>query len=410
MAGAGSASVTSATYRQFAHLSVGGSAVRVRLSNSSGKSPLVFRTAAVGIRSQGAALVAGSSRPLTRGGARTITVPAGEVAYSDPVSLQVLPQQDLAVSLYADGSPAVTQHPSAFVTEYVTASGAGDHSDDTDSTAFTGSMASVFWLDTVDVLTTEARGTVVALGDSITDGANSTMDANNRWTDVLARRFEALPDGDLRRRAVVNAGIGGGTLCGVERDDIGANGLRRLADVMAQSGATDVIVFMGTNDIFSGNPPFGTGGDAANIIKCMRTAITAIHGHGLRAIGATIIPRNGGELWIPPTEDPIRQQVNDWIRTSGAFDAFIDFDAITRWDLYPNIMQPQYELGSDGTHPNAAGHAAMGSGVDLAMFDGAPPNALPEMPVSPVLLLPLALSGVALILRRQAVRRTQTAA
>ena len=369
----GPAAAPSSTLRQFAHLSVGGSAVRVRLSNRAGTVPLTFTSATVAVRAAGAATTPGTLRRLTLGGSPTITVPPGVEVTTDPVVLHTRAQDDLAVSLYAPGTPTVTEHALALVTEY----GAdGDHTLDPAGTAFTRTQISLDWLDGVDVRTRQARGAVVALGDSITDGSAADRDRNDRWLDVLGRRFDRLPRGDRRRRSVVNAGVARGTLCAsgmdhpagqpsVDRNPLGPAVIRRLRrDVYARAGATDAIVFAGSNDLRGGTP-------AENVIGCLNQVARRLHAHGVRVIGATIIPRDGGEGWDARVADPRRRRVNRWIRRSDAFDAVADFDRAVRSRPRPNAISRRFQATgpSDiGTHPNAAGHAAMGRSIDLDDF------------------------------------------
>jgi lysophospholipase L1-like esterase len=372
----GPAVAPSATHRQFAHLSAGGRAVRVRLSNRAGTVPLTFTAVTVAVRAGGAALQPGTLRRLTLRGSTTIVVPPGAEVSTDRVALRTRGQDDLAVSLYAPGSPPVTEHPTALTTEYATAAEAGDHTADPGAAAFTRTQISLDWVDGVDVLTRQTRGSIIALGDSITDGSAADRDGNDRWLDVLGRRLGALPAGDPRRRAVVNAGLARNTLCPtsldrprgrprVDRNPLGPAILRRLRrDVYTRAGATDVILFAGSNDLRGGAP-------ARSVIGCLNAAARRLHAHGLRVIGATVIPRDGGAGWTARVADPRRRRVNRWVRRTEAFDAVIDFDRVVRSRRHPGSIAPRFQSTGEadaGTHPNPAGHAAMGHAIPLDLF------------------------------------------
>ncbi|WP_283134620.1 DUF5722 domain-containing protein [Rhizohabitans arisaemae] len=346
------------TYRQSLRLSTGGDAVRVRLVNPFSSAPLVFDHATVGVRESGAA-VRGTPTPLTVDGKAKITVPPGEIVYTDPVTLAVGAGDNLLVSTHALSSLPLLSHDWANKTQYRTAAGAGDRTGDQGGTSFTATGTSTYWIDAVDVLGSQVPGTVVVLGDSITDGAGATRDGDDRWTDVLSGRLNALPAADPRRRAVVNAGIGGNTLNSIGNPQVGVNGLTRLdRDVLKQTGVTDVVVFMGTNDIY-------TGSTSSQVISALTTAAERIHAADLRAIVATAIPRGNGTGWTAAHETQ-RQALNAWIRSNRVFDAVIDFDPLVADPADPTKIRAAYD--ADGTHPNAAGYGVMGNGVNLDVF------------------------------------------
>ncbi|TDE08140.1 DUF5722 domain-containing protein [Jiangella asiatica] len=348
-----------ATYRQALDLSTGGSAVRVRFVNPFSDQDLVFDAASVGVRAGTGADVEGEPRPLTVMGSAEIRVRPGETVYTDPVALPVSAGDDLLVSTHAAASLPLLSHDWALKTQYATVEGAGDHTGDAGGAAFAPVSTSTYWLDAVDVLGAQVRGTVVALGDSITDGAGADLDADNRWPDVLADRLDALAPDDPRRRAVVNAGIGGNTLNSVENPLVGVNGLARLdRDVLTQTGVTDVVVFHGTNDIYVGET-------AAHVIASLETAAQRIHDAGARAVVATLIPRGNGVGWTAEHEER-RLEVNEWIRSNTVYDAVIDFDAVVDDPADPGHIRADYD--ADGTHPNAAGYAAMAGAIDLDLF------------------------------------------
>lgn len=346
--------------RFIAPVSLGGSAVRIRLSNLMGKSELTFGAVAVGLRKSGAALSANA--PVTFQGATHVMLAPGQEISSDPAVLPVAAGQDLAVSVYVpNSSEPVTDHVKSFVTSYCTnLQGGGNQVATTSGAAYTHPVFDMYWLTAVDVYGT-ASGTVVPLGDSITNGSASTYDSDNRWTDVLSRRLLQEPARDIK--SVANAAISGNELCASNPYDGSPSALARLdRDVIHQSGVTHVILFEGTNDLAYGGPTRkGLSGSA--VIACMQEIIARVHAADLSIIGATIIPRS-----FAAAQESARQQVNAWIRTGGAFDGVIDFDALVRDPHHPENIAPIYDSG-DHIHPNAAGHAAMGNAIDLALFD-----------------------------------------
>jgi lysophospholipase L1-like esterase len=348
--------------RQIVHSSVGGNQVRVRLSTY-GQSALTVGAAHVALRASGAAIVPESDRALTFGGEASIAIPPGAVVMSDPVALQVPALADLAVTIYVPGptGPA-TWHFLGLQTSYV--SPAGD---------FTGSIAMPvasttmgrFWLAGVDVTASRQTGAIVAFGDSITDGAASTPNSNHRWPDYLARRLLAQPGN--QRLGVLNQSITGNRLL---HDGIGPNGLERFdRDVLALTGVTHVIVLLGNNDIWLGEVLFPSEAvTAEQIIHGHQQLIRRAHAHGLAIYGATLTPIQG---FVPdvvfPAVEAKRQAVNAWIRTSGEYDAVIDFDAVTRDPSAPGRLLPAFDSG-DHLHPNDAGYEAMGTAIDLRLF------------------------------------------
>jgi lysophospholipase L1-like esterase len=364
------------TLRQIVHTSIGGRSVRVRLSNEFGDRPLVVGAARVARRAAGADLVPGTDRRLTFGGGSAVTVPPGAPVLSDPVDLAVPADSDLAVSIYLPRpTPASTVHGSAFTSNYLVAG---------DATAAPRLEAprvvtSWYFLTGVSVAGTPARGSVVAFGDSITDGAYTTVDANRRWPDVLARRLRAAGN----PLGVLNEGIGGNrlrhdgnTLPGGPAAGIGPmfgpSALSRFdRDVLTQPGARYVVVLLGINDI--GHPtsisPPSEAVSVADLIAGYRQLIARAHARGLRAYGATMTPFADTTIpgYYTAANEAKRQAVNRWIRTSGEWDAVIDFDRAVRDPARPLRMLPAYDSG-DHLHPNDAGMAAMARAVPLRLF------------------------------------------
>ena len=358
------------TLRQIAHVSLGGSRVRVVLANTFGTVPLRIGAAQVALRDKGAAIVPGSNRILTFGGIARPVVPAGVLLVSDPVDLAVPDFADVVVDLYLPEDTAalkspLTIHPASWQTNYVSTPGnyAGAVTlPVAATTAYRRSdglaSASSFFLARIEVVAPAATGVVVAFGDSITDGTQSGMDLNRRWPDVLASRLFAAGT----RLSVLNGGIGGNR---VLEDGVGPNALARFdRDVLAQPGVTHVTVLEGVNDMgVAGTQPSPS---AADLIAAHRQLIDRAHARGLRIYGATLTPFEGAAYWTPEGESK-RQALNDWIRTSGAYDAVLDFAAVVQDPAHPTKTRSEYDAG-DHLHLSAAGYAAMATSIDLELF------------------------------------------
>ena len=365
---------TNQTLRQIVHTSIGGSKARVVLSNAYGTAPLTIGAAYIALRDKQAAIETVSGRPLTFSGKPTITIPANAVMYSDPVTLAVPQMADLAIDLYLPGttntSATLTMHGGAFQTSYI--SETGNH---TGKATFpqVGTTRSWFVLSRVDVAAPDATGAIVAFGDSITDGAQSTADTNNRWPDHLARRL--LAQGT--KMGVLNAGIGGNRVLneaavpsGLDVRAVGAgiNALARFErHVLSLPGVTDVIVLEGINDI--GNARENPTPTAEDLIAGHKQLIEQAHARGLRIFGATLTPFWGAAYYTEVGEAK-RQALNDWIRTSKAYDGVIDFDKATRDPSDPKKLLGQYD-SCDYLHPSDAGYKAMGEAIDLSLFRSA---------------------------------------
>ncbi len=364
--GLGATKISNATVRMIARVTVPGDSVRVRLDNTFGTAPVEFRRATIGLRSRGPAVAVGLVKPLTFGGKDSVTVAAGATATSDPVALRVEALQDVAVSLFvpaADVQPS--QHNNAVVTSYLTDNGAGDQSASEDGKPFAAKTTSMLWLKSIDVVADGRATTIVALGDSITDGTCSTLDAHDRWEDALAERF-AL--GKKAGHAVINEGIGGNTVTGANLNPPANSppGVDRLdRDVFSHAGVTHVVLFLGTNDI-------RRGASADQVIAGIKDIVARVKQKGIKIIGVTIIPRDKVVPGIPDTgwddaKTKIRNEVNDWIRTQAGFDGVLDFDKLVRDRGNPDIINVAYDCG-DGIHPSPFGYFLLGKSVDLGLF------------------------------------------
>ncbi|MDC2947725.1 SGNH/GDSL hydrolase family protein [Streptomyces heilongjiangensis] len=340
------------SYRLVVRTSAGGTDLRVRLSNAFGDRPLTLGRVHAGLRKEGAALVPGSNRPLRFGGKQSVTVPAGATVLSDPLPGRLPPAASLVISLYVaeSGGPA-TGHGMALQTSYTAD---GDHAAQEGPDTWTGTTGSWFHLDAVTVRTRPRVGSVVTLGDSLTDGWQSTADRDRRWPDYLARRLRADPGTDIG--AVANEGISGNE---VLAGGAGQSALKRLdRDVLSHPGVRTVVLFEGVNDIKA-----HTGVTADDLIAGHREIIDRAHAAGICVVGATIGPSKGWYEWDPAAE-AVRQDVNAFIRTGGEFDAVADFDRVLRSPYDPERMLPFLDNG-DHLHPNDTGMQALADAVRL---------------------------------------------
>jgi lysophospholipase L1-like esterase len=339
-------------YRLVVHTSAGGRDLRVRFTNAFGDRPLTLDGVFAGLRAQGAALRPGSNRPLTFGGARTVTVPAGAVAWSDPLPGEVPAGTDLVVSLHTpDAAGPATGHWMAMQTSYT---GRGRHTAEESGANWTGTTGSWWYIDSVALRPSRAPGgAVVALGDSLTDGWQSTTDLNRRWPDYLARRLAAA---GAAVHGVANEGISGNK---VLADGAGQSALHRLdRDVLSQPGVRTVFLLEGVNDIKA-----HTGVTAADLIAGYREIARRAHAAGTCVVAATVGPFKGWPEWDPAAE-AVRQEVNRFLRGSPDFDAVTDFDRVLRSPYDPERMLPFLD-GGDHIHPNDKGMQAMADAVDL---------------------------------------------
>ena len=352
------------TLREVAQLGLGGRRLRVRLSNAYGAAPLRVDAAHAALGAGAAGTVPGSDRALSFNGAAVVVIPAGASVLSDPLELEVTPFADLAVSLYfSQTTGPVTWHQLATQTSFISTPG-----DATAAVLFplASTTTSLYVLSGVEVEAPRDARAVVVLGDSLTDGYGSTVDAHHRWTDFLARRLAARKHGGAV--AVLNGGISGNRLL---HDVVGPNALARFdRDVLGQAGVTRLVVLEGINDLglpgYLRRPAEEVGGKA--LIGALRQLIARAHAQRLKIYGATLTPFEGsGEPYYSPSGEAQREVVNAWIRSSGEFDAILDFDRLLRDPDHPGRLLPAYD-GGDHLHPNDAGYAAMAGSVELALF------------------------------------------
>jgi lysophospholipase L1-like esterase len=368
------------SFRMIVRPDLWGETVRIRFSNVFGTEPLTIGAADVALQQNAAALVDGTTVPLTFGGKAGVTIAPGERLFSDPVQLAfVTPElkpflagRNLAVSFAISGKAgSLSHHGSAYTTSYIGAPGSGDHIAEPDGAAFPYTTSSWFIIDGIDVQAPEGTDVVVTIGDSITDGTLGTNNINDRWPDVLSYRLHAAHSDTV---SVVNEAINANAF---SVDMVGAAAVKRLErDVLGVSGVTTVVVLEGINDLGA----MGVPADA--LIDSYKQFVTTLHAANIRVVGGTITPAlfpadyalstlgaQYGAAYGSPATDAARKTVNDFIRTSGLFDAVIDFDAALL-DPATGAMKAEYAPNSMGgpgdyLHPNHGGYLAMGDAIDL---------------------------------------------
>jgi lysophospholipase L1-like esterase len=350
------------TYREIVHVSLGGPQVRIVLSNEFGLDPLTISAAHIALSSGNGVIDLTSASALTFGGRSSVIIPPGALIVSDPANLKLPAFADLAVNLFIPAQPMrqISQHSFADQTSY-TAAGNVVGSKSLDAPT---EIISWPFLKGVDVKVNGNSASIVAFGDSITDGAHSTRNANARWPDILAQRLHA--DKKTANLGVLNEGIGGNR---VLHDTTGPSALARFdRDVLAQAGVKYLIILESINDIgHAADPvnPYDTI-TAEDLIVGLGQLATRAHTHGIKVIGATLTPYVGAK-YASPDGEKMRQAVNQWIRTTNQLDGVIDFDKATQDPTNPTTFSSTADSG-DHLHPADAGYKSMGNSIDLKLF------------------------------------------
>ncbi len=366
--------VENQTVRMVIRPTIGGRQLRIRFSNAYGTSAIEIGAAHVALTAQNATIKPETGHPITFNGQTSVKVPPGAPMLSDPIEMNVPAFAELSISIYLPHkTTALTTHYWAQHASYI--SGPGDFTakaDIADATVRT----SWYWLADVEVWNPDGAGAVVALGDSITDGAGAKQDSYADWPDQLAKR---LAEAGTTRLAVLNEGIGGNRIL---HDGAGINALARLdRDVLAQPGVREVIVLEGINDIgwphmkprspkdgstLHESPFAGQIVTAQDLIEGYRQIIDRARQHHIRVFGATLTPYDGADYFTADGE-AVRQTVNEWIRTSGAFDGVFDFDAAVRDPDHPSRFRDAFQSG-DHLHPSELGYKAMAQAINVALL------------------------------------------
>ncbi|WP_314412911.1 SGNH/GDSL hydrolase family protein [Streptomyces kroppenstedtii] len=358
--------------RMITHLGQGGGALRVRLQNTFGTTPLTVDAATVGHSAGDGAAVEGDVLPVTFDGRREVVVPAGGEVWSDAAALKTRAQDDVAVSLSVSGTVAPGRHTGAFRSNYLTAPGSGDHTAEASGDAYTQTVGSTYLVSAVDVHNPKLRGTIVAYGSSVVDGTGSTdcgpgctpEGTDHRWTDDLARRITAeLPR--TRQLAIANAGIGGTTSSAdCPRNPAGIRGLdaasRLDRDVLALHGVTGVLYYYGTNDLANGC-------DAELILRSYDAVFERLRAAGIKVYVTPITPRPGYTDRNNLDRHTVGTHVKKGNTCDGTCDGVMDFDQVLKDPLKPNSINPAYDTG-DGIHANIAGQRALADYVSLPML------------------------------------------
>jgi lysophospholipase L1-like esterase len=350
------------TFREVVHVSIGGSVVRIILTNEFGLDPLTIGAAQVALSAGNGEINPASATALTFGGRPTVTIPPGAMFISDPVNLKLAPFADIAVSLFvpAQTIQQISQHSFADQTNYV-AQGNVVGARTLESPR---EIYSWPFLKGVDVQAGDKGASIVTFGDSITDGAHSTRNANARWPDILARRLQV--NKKTAELGILNEGIGGNRIL---RDTTGPSALSRFdRDVLAHAGVKYLVIMESINDIGHATDPANPFDivTAEDLIAGLSQLATRAHTHGIKVIGATLTPFVGAKYQSPAGEE-MRQAINKWIRTTNQFDGVIDFDKVTTDLTHPGMFLPLDDSG-DHLHPGDAGYKTMGESIDLNLF------------------------------------------
>jgi len=347
------------TIRQVVRVSLGGDSLRVQFSNEFSTSPVTLKAVNIAVSAGSSAIVPGTDQALKFNGEPEVTIEPGSVIKSDPFEFALEPRTDVAITIhFGDTSPDVTGHPGSRTTSYLVTGNQVSTAD------LPEAVLTDHWyiISGIDVMAEESAAAVVVLGNSITDGRGSGTNKQNRWPDELARRLQENPD--TRFVAVLNQGIGGNC---VLRDCLGPSALSRFErDVIGATKICWLIILEGINDIGQIQSAEAAAKVADDLIGAYEQMIDRAHAKGIKVYGATLLPF-GGSFYDAPYREAARNTVNEWIRNSGRFDAFIDLDAALRDPANPLCLLPAADTG-DHLHPNETGHRMIAEAVDLTLF------------------------------------------
>jgi lysophospholipase L1-like esterase len=348
------------TLRQIVRVSLGGDSLRVRFSNEFSTSRVELNAVHVAVSADSGAIITETDLPLKFAGEPKVTIEPGAAITSDPFGFVLAPRTDIAITIFfGDTSPDVTGHPGSRTTSYLLPGNA------VSAAAFTNAVHTDHWyiINSIDVVAEESAAAVVVLGNSITDGRGSGTNKQNRWPDELARRLQENPN--TRLVAVLNQGIGGNC---VLRACLGPSALSRFErDVLGATKARWLIILEGINDIGQTQDAVAAAKVADDLIAAYQQMIDSAHAEDIQVYGATLLPF-GGSFYDAPHRETARSSVNEWIRSSGRFDAVIDLDAALRDPEHPLSLLPAADTG-DHLHPNETGHRMMAEAVDLTLFE-----------------------------------------
>ena len=350
--------LSSNTLRQVVHVSIGGESLRVKFSNEFSTSPVTMHTVHIAVSAGGDSIETNTDQELSFYGKPEVTIKPGVAIMSDPFHFVLKPLSNVTITIYfGDTSPDVTGHPGSRTTSYILPG------NEVSAMNLPGAVQTDHWyiINGIDVVASRSAA-VVVLGNSITDGRGSGTNKQNRWPDELARRLQE--NHDTREVAVLNAGIGGNC---VTRNCLGPSALSRFnRDVLGQAKVRWLIILEGINDIGGSRESEGAAKIADNLISAYKQMIDSAHAKGIRVYGATITPF-GGSFYDSPDHETASKIVNEWIRTSGQFDAVIDLDKALSDPENPLHLLPAADSG-DHLHPSEKGHRMMAEAVDLKLF------------------------------------------
>jgi lysophospholipase L1-like esterase len=351
--------LTNNTLRQVVHVSIGGNVVRLRFSNVFSKSPVTMKKVAIAVSKEGGTVDASTQKMLTFKKMNEVTMSPNAEVTSDPLSFNLAAGSRLAITIYfGNTSPDVTGHPGSRTTSYIL------EGDKVSAADFDNAVKTDHWyvINGIDVKASSKAATIAVLGNSITDGRGSGTNKQNRWTDILSEQL--LKNPATRQYGVLNLGIGGNC---VVRGGLGPTALARFdRDILSQSSVRWLIILEGINDIGG----IRSSEDVPFMVKCLIDAYSSMidkaHAKGIKVYGATILPF-AKSFYDKDFRQLARDQVNEWIRKSGRFDAVIDFDKIMQNPDAPATILSDMHDG-DFLHPNQAGYKRMGESIDLNLF------------------------------------------